>query len=106
STGERIYIPYLNSMGIQFKEEKYVNCIVLCENLDSGQNARKFSLRLVSEKYGLVTQITGTTIGRKRVVTFPTMPVSTIGLSILEQKNRTAVVEIEAYLIDEMLIEK
>ena len=47
-----------------------------------------------------------TTIGNKRIITFPALNISIIGLSIRDQRKPTAISEIEAYLIDDNLIEK
>ncbi|MBK9484009.1 MAG: hypothetical protein IPO01_01945 [Chitinophagaceae bacterium] len=54
----------------------------------------------------MIQEIYGTTIGRKRILTFPAVSVNTIELTIEEQKGLTGINEIEAYLIDERLLEK
>ena len=51
-------------------------------------------------------EIKGTTIGHKRVITFPEVDIDKIGLIIGEQKWATQISEIEAYLIDDKNIEK
>ena len=50
--------------------------------------------------------IKGTTIGSRRIITFPAMDVSVLGLLVDDQKTTVAVSEIESYLIPENLIEK
>lgn len=52
------------------------------------------------------TEIKGTTIGRKRIITFPETEVGIIGLVIDSQKMPTRITEIEAYLINDKLVEK
>ena len=106
NTFEIIPIPYLMSMGIKFEKPQLVNCIVLKENMLSGQNCKNFRLFLLNDKQQLVKEITGTTVGNKRIISFPKMYISSIGLSITDQKSATTISEIEAYLIDEKLIEK
>ena len=83
-----------------------INCIVLRESMFEGQNCRQFRIWLRDEKRGLIKTIEGTTIGTKRIITFPSLSVSYINLSITGQSLETWITEIEAYLIDEKLIEK
>lgn len=106
SSFEPILITYLNSVGIEFKQPQKINCIILREYLTKGQNCKKFKLLLMNRKHELLKQIVGTTIGYKRVITFSSLNVSIIALEIDDQKKATAISEIEAYLIDENLIEK
>lgn len=103
---ESITFPHLQSMGIELSEPKKMNCIALNENLLNGQHCIKFTLRLMSAKHEVVKEINGTTIGHKRIITFPSTEASIIGLSINEQKGVTNISEIEAYLINGNLIEK
>ncbi|MGF2414129.1 MAG: hypothetical protein ACQUYJ_17485, partial [Ferruginibacter sp.] len=58
------------------------------------------------KKDELVKEIHGTTIGRKRIITFSAVDINTIELTIEEQHKTTVINEMEAYLIDENLIEK
>lgn len=94
------------SVGVKFPVPQMINCIVLRESMFEGQNCRQFRIWLRDEKRGLVKAIEGTTIGTKRIITFPRLSVSYINLSIAGQRLETRITEIEAYLIDEKLIEK
>ena len=95
------------SIGIKFpKNPKQINCIVLREFISSGQNCKQFRVLLKNEKGELIKEIEGTTIGNKRIITFPELSISSINLSITGQSLETWITEIEAYLIDEKLIEK
>ena len=94
------------SAGINIKTNKKVNCIVLKEQLNNGQHCAQFKLMLFNKADQLVKIIDGTTIGRKRILTFPAVDINTIELTILQQDGVTAVSEIEAYLMDESLVEK
>ncbi len=105
-TYETISIAHLQSMGIEFTTEQKINCIVLREDLSKGQACAGFRLLLMNKKHGLVSEIKGTTIGRKRIITFPETEVGIIGLVIDSQKMPTRITEIEAYLINDKLVEK
>jgi len=105
-SSENIYIPHLNSVGVEFKAPRTINCIVLKEDLSKGQNCKNFSLLLMNKKHELLKEIKGTTIGNKRIITFPSTELSIIGLAVKDQKGITAISEIAAYRIDDRLIEK
>jgi len=98
--------PVLESVGVEWKQEKKINCIVLREDLSQGQHCASFKLLLFDKKEKLVKEIYGSTIGRKRIITFPAINVATIELTIEEQKAPVRIQEIEAYRIDEKLIER
>lgn len=94
------------SVGVEVKADKKINCVVLNENLAKGQHCIKYKLLLFDNKDGLLKEIYGTTIGKKRIISFPALPVKTIELTIEEQNGPTEISEIESYLLDEKLIEK
>lgn len=96
----------IHSAGVELKENKKINCIVLKEDLRNGQQCAAFKLLLFDKNDQLIKEITGTTIGRKRILTFPAVNIATVELTILEQKGATKIGEIEAYLIPEENIEK
>ncbi len=105
-TLETIVAPDRSSMGIEFADSQRINCVVLKEYLEKGQHTRSFRLLLMTKKHELLREIKGTSIGRKRILTFPTTNVGLIGLAIDDQQGYTAITEIQAYLIDEKLLEK
>lgn len=90
---------------IKFNPSEKINCIVLREPLLKGQKIKQLTISMVNgaEDAG---KIQLTTIGRKRVVTFPARLVSAIRINITEAKGIPSLSEVEAYLIDESLIEK
>jgi alpha-L-fucosidase len=94
------------SVGVEMKTGKKINCVVLNENLSKGQHCIKFKLLLFDDKDKLLKEIYGTTIGKKRIIGFPVLPVKTIELTIEEQNGITEISEIESYLVDEALIKK
>jgi alpha-L-fucosidase len=61
---------------------------------------------LLNSKDELVKEIHGTTMGNKRIITFPAVNISTIEIIILQQDGPTAVTDIEGYYIEEDLTEK
>lgn len=105
-TYESIPITYLNHTAVVFKEPVVVNCIVLKEYLVNGQNCRSFTVRLMNERNQVLNEIKGTTIGRKKILTFSKTKIKYFTLNIDDQKSVTMISETEAYLIDEKLIEK
>lgn len=99
--GRNIY-----AAGVEVADDKKVNCIVLKEDLRKGQNCAAFKLLLFNKKEQLVKEIHGTTIGHKRIITFPAVDINTIELTIEDQNGPTRISEIEGYLLDESLVEK
>lgn len=96
----------IHSAGVELKENKKINCVVLREDLRNGQQCATFKLLLFDKNDKLIKEIKGTTIGRKRILTFPAVNISTIELTILEQKGVTKIAEIEAYYLNEHNIEQ
>jgi alpha-L-fucosidase len=110
-TAVTINEPGKEPVGVELtlKQNAKINCIVLHEDITKGQHCRKFRLSLFNigdEKDEMVKEIYGTTIGNKRIITFPAVFVNTIQLTIEEQLGTTGINEIEAFLIDEKLVEK
>jgi alpha-L-fucosidase len=103
NTFESIESEYLQSAGINFEKQQTINCIILKEYLAKGQRCGKFRLFLKNEKHEVLREITGTTIGRKRIITFPTTDASDITLIIDAQKGSVFISEMEAYFINEQL---
>ncbi len=92
-------------IGIVFNKPQLINCIVLRENISRGQNCKSFQLIISDDKGEVKKTINGTTIGNKLVITFPEINIWNIALSITDQKSTTSIREIEAYLIEEKLVE-
>jgi len=97
---------FTGPMEIRFKNPILLNCIILREDFSNGQHCKSFKLLMMDEKNNEIKEIVGTTIGRKRIITFPTASVSVIKLLTSEKSGTVPISEIEAYLIDEKLIEK
>ncbi len=86
-------------------EPAIVNCVVLQENIAQGQNVVKGKISLL-KKHQVVIEIPFTTIGRKRIISFPAMDADEVKVEILETKAKTVINSIEVYKIDEALVEK
>ena len=82
-----------------------VNCIVLKEPIQAGQKIKSFTV-LFKKGNEMVKEISGTTIGRKRILSFPSVEADAIVVTIVESKPKPAISDIKAYSIDESLIEK
>jgi len=81
-----------------------LNCIVLGENTQLGQTVRNFVIQIVDDKNGSKF-INGTSIGRKRIITFPKTKTSLIVFRFLEASSKIELSNFEFYLIDENLVE-
>lgn len=93
-------------LEIRFIKPTSINCVVLKENITSGQHAKNFQVALMDKRGGVIKEIEGTTIGRKRIITFPLVTVDRISLVFGIDSRPVEIREIEAYLIDEKLIGK
>lgn len=98
-------LAYQNKYAINFSAAKKINCIVVKEPIESGQRVKKFSVQLKKENK-VVKEIEGTTIGRKRILTFDATEADGFDIIINESKAKPLVSEVAAYLIDERLVEK
>jgi alpha-L-fucosidase len=88
---------------VLFKKTTSINCIVLQEPIQMGQRVESFSIQL-KNKNGSVKEIQGTTIGKKRILTFPAVDADSFELIIHDAKATPLISEIAAYKIDDDLI--
>ncbi len=82
-----------------------VNCVILKEAIQLGQNVKSFTVKLMKNNE-LVKEVTATTIGHKRILTFPAVEADAIEVAITDSKAKPVISELQAYLIDEGLVEK
>ncbi len=94
-----------NGIKVSFNESKTINCIVLQEPIQMGQRIKLFSIQL-KNKNEQVIEIKGTTIGRKRIITFPAVEADAFYIKITDAKADPLISEIAAYKIENGLIEK
>jgi alpha-L-fucosidase len=90
---------------IKLKQEEKINCIVLKEPLEKGQQIKSMKISMVNG-FELIKEIQLTTIGHKRIVTFPVQNISGIRIEFEDAKGVPFLSEVETYMIDEKLIEK
>jgi len=90
---------------IKFNPVKKINCIVLKEPMENGQHIRKINIALINGAEQ-VAELDATTVGRKRVITFPVKTVSAVRIVIEDAKGTPSLSEVETYLIEENLVEK
>ena len=68
-----------------------------------GQRIQCFEI--IMENDAGIASVHGTTVGRKRIITFPVQKVKTILLKIVQAKAVPVINEIAVYKIEEKLIE-
>lgn len=91
-------------INLKFSSPKKINCLVFKEDLKQGQKAGSFYFQLRTPKELQTFQ--QTTMGNKRVITFPSMYADNIFVYLQSAKGQITITEVEAYLIPETLIEK
>jgi len=91
------------SICLQFKNPANINCLVLTEYIKDGQSVQQFNVEVRSN--GIAESFTHTTIGHKRIITFPARKADDIFIHFTESKREIKIAEVEAYLIDDNLLE-
>ncbi|MEO6612072.1 MAG: alpha-L-fucosidase [Chitinophagaceae bacterium] len=100
-----VYGINLQNFIVQLKQPTKINCIVLREAIHLGQSIRQFSVVLyVKDK--AVGEIQGRSVGRKRILTFPAMSITSFRVYLDDAKGNDNISGIAGYLIDEKLVEK
>ena len=94
-----------NYLEIKFASPVGVNCLILQEPIQMGQRISQFTIRVFC-KDGTVYQMKGSTVGHKRIVSFPRKETDHIRITIGESKATPLISELNAYLIPERLTEK
>lgn len=105
SLSPKIYSINVENFVVQLQQPARINCIVLREAIHLGQTIRKFKV-LLHNKNQVVNEITGTTVGRKRILTFPTSTITSFKVFLEDAKGNDNISGVAAYLIDEKLIEQ
>jgi len=94
-----------SGIEVSFKKGAIINCIVLQEPVQMGQRVKSFSIQL-KNKNETIKEIKGTTIGRKRIITFSAVEADSFDITIPDAKADPLIGEIAVYKIDDSLIEK
>jgi alpha-L-fucosidase len=97
----------INSPGftVQLSKPKPVNCIILKEAIHLGQTVEKFKIILFNNEMQ-VGQLDGTTIGRKRILSFPSQTITSFKVFLIDRYGNDNVSGVAAYFLDEKLIEQ
>ena len=90
---------------IDLHQPQKINCIILNEDIASGQKIKSFTIQFMSDNK-IVNEINGNTVGEKRILTFPSMNINSFIIKINESKAMPLLDNVAAYLIDEDLVEK
>ena len=94
----------IDFINLKFSSPKKINCLVFKEDISEGQKVSNFFFQLRTVKELKTFQ--QTTIGNKRIVTFPAMDADNIFIYFLNASGEIKISEIGAYLINELLVEK
>ncbi len=95
----------LQNFAVQLPAAAKINCIVLREAIHLGQTVREFRIVLYN-KDKKIKEITGTTVGRKRILTFPAETITSFKVFLNDAKGNDNISGVAAYLINEDLLEK
>ncbi|MBS1747356.1 MAG: alpha-L-fucosidase [Bacteroidetes bacterium] len=82
-----------------------INCIVLKEDIATGQKISSFTI-VLQQNDNTVKEIKGNTVGNKRILTFPSTEADAIKVIINNAKATPLLNDVSVYSIDEKLIEK
>lgn len=91
-------------INLKFSKTQKINCVVIKENIRNGQSVERFFVQLLTPK--TLESFMGSTIGHKRIFTFPAANADDIFVYFIDSKGKVEIAEVEAYLIDENLVEK
>lgn len=101
----KAYSVNLQNFIVEMPKATKMNCIILREAIHLGQTVRKFRIVLYNGKK-VIREITGTSIGRKRILTFKPVTTTSFTVYLEDAKGGDNVIGVSAYLIDEKLLEK
>ena len=99
------YSVNLQNFIVELPQATRMNCITLREAIHLGQTIRKFRIVMYNGKK-VVREISGTSVGRKRILTFKTTTVTSFTVYLEDAKGMDNVRGVTAYLLDEKLLEK
>jgi alpha-L-fucosidase len=94
-----------DQIKVVFQKPATLNCIELKEGIREGQYIRSFTIDLYDGPQ-LIHSIKGTSVGRKRILTFPELNVSSFNLTIHNSSGHEKIASIKTYLIANNLVEK
>ena len=95
----------LQNFIVELPEKKKINCIVFREAIHLGQTIRKFRV-VFYDKNKITGEIKGTSVGKKRILTFPVKHITSFRVYIEDALGNDNISGVSAYLIDDRLVEK
>lgn len=101
----KAYSVNLQNFIVEMPKATKMNCIILREAIHLGQTVRKFRIVFYNGKK-VIREIAGTSIGRKRILTFKPVTTTSFTVYLEDAKGGDNVIGVSAYLIDEKLLEK
>jgi alpha-L-fucosidase len=93
------------SYTITLPQTKKINCIVLEEDIATGQKIQSLTV-LIKQNNNTVKELHGKTVGKKRILTFSSVDADSFTVTIDAAKATPLLNEISAYSIDESLVER
>jgi len=104
-TSNKSYGLNLQNFIVVMPKATIVNCIVLREAILFGQTVRRFSV-LMYNGDKLVREINSSSVGRKRILTFPATTITSFKVYLEDAQGNDNISGVAAYYVDEKLIEK
>jgi alpha-L-fucosidase len=102
--GPDLYSINVQNFIVQFPQASRINCIVLREAIHLGQTIRNFRIGLYNGEK-MIKVVNGTTVGRKRILTFPAETVTSFKVFLDDARHNDNISGVAAYLLDEKLVE-
>ena len=97
------YTANLQNFIVELPKPTKINCIVLREAIHQGQTVRGFRIVLRNGSK-IVGELKGSSVGRKRIITFNTTTVSSFNVYLADAMGQDNIKGISAYLLDESLL--
>lgn len=94
-----------NTFSVALPKATSVNCVLLQEPIELGQRVISFSVQL-KKNGSVVKEISATTIGRKRILTFPAEEADAVDVVIKDSKATPYLKQVAVYKIADNLVEK
>ncbi len=94
-----------NYIEFKFTNPVPADCVVLQEPIEMGQRVQSFIIETKNEK-GEVKTYQQSTIGARRIATFPKQLVLSIRIYVTASKAAPLISEADAFMIDDSLIER
>jgi len=99
------YSVNLQNFVMELPAPAKMNCIILREAIHLGQTIRKFRIELFNGKQK-VGELNGTTIGHKRILTFPAQTITSFRVHTEDRGGNDNITGVAAFLIPDELVEK